>query len=112
MVMPTLGPRTTSYAISHWAPSSLPTTLFFIYCYLLLCFLSNCLSALVTYASCRTLYYDENKTHTLARARTHARTHTQVYNWLLVTILGSTKVWLTEWGIVSSLYIMFLRSTF
>jgi len=28
MVMPTLGSRTTSHAISHWAPSSLPTALF------------------------------------------------------------------------------------
>jgi len=67
MVMPTLGPRTTSHAILHWAPSSLPTALFFIYCYLLLCFLFNCLSALVTYASCKTLYYDKTKhTHTLS----------------------------------------------
>jgi len=65
--MTSLGLRTTSHAISHWAASSLPTALFFIYCYLLLCFLSKCLSALVTYASCKTLYYDDEIKHT----RTH-----------------------------------------
>jgi len=81
MVMPTLGPRTTSHAILHWAPSSLPTALFFIYCYLLLCLLCNCLSALVTYASCKTLYYDElthTYTHT-THTHTHKHTNTQTH---------------------------------
>jgi len=36
------------------------------------------LSALVTYASCKSLYYDENKTHTHTHARARTHTHTQI----------------------------------
>jgi len=80
--------------------SSLPTALFFMYCYLLLCFLSNCLSALVTYASCKTLFYYDKIKHTHTYACTHARTHTHTHTRTHTRTHAHTK---TRTGLVTNL---------